>query len=94
MQYFKQHSDLNFMSWETDPKLMNKNNIIGLIIHNSKKIEVGDFIFYNISGDLSSTYKVLDIVSKKDSSKKDYHYYYIKTENKKIPTSEAKRLYY
>lgn len=93
MQYLLNRSELNFMTWETDPKLMNKNNVIGILIHEDKEINVGDFMFYNLSGDQSSTYKVIEIVDKIKSSKENHDYYYLKTQNKKIPTAEAKRLY-
>ncbi len=81
MEVLQNTKDVHFMVWETDPRKRNKNNIIKLN-ETSREILNGDIIWTRWNDFGFSTYEVLDVLSRRDSSMKNMQYCEIKTKFK------------
>lgn len=75
---FENNVNLNLMTWEVNPRLRNKNNVVTLVT--VKDLIIGDIIIGNYNEEFISSYKILNIIDKRDSSLKGFKFYRVNTE--------------
>ena len=79
MNYIESNSgEFRLMVWEESPTKRNVNNVIKVNVKKTVSLEIGDTL--NIKKPENySTYTVVEIIEKRQSSLSDYNYYTLKT---------------
>ncbi|MFD2592326.1 hypothetical protein ACFSTE_15920, partial [Aquimarina hainanensis] len=70
---------LHLMTWEVNPRMRNKNNLISFIAKNNILIKEGDVIVTNISGDTCSVYTITKIEETRPAAMSEHNHFKART---------------
>ena len=89
MKYLENSTKVHLMTWETNPRKRNTNNVVTIVASDDIDVNAGDVVFISPVNESTSSYEILKVIEKRDAALSNHKHYTVRTKWGYVPTVEV-----